>query len=63
MLRAVLFDFGGVFTPSPFTTITDAAPELGRRLTPEAALELCFGNYEVDGDHRPNPWHRLERGD
>ncbi len=58
MLRAVLFDFGGVFTPSPFTTITDAAPELG--LTPEAALELCFGNYEVDGDH---PWHRLERGE
>ena len=58
MLRAVLFDFGGVFTPSPFSAITDAAPELG--LTPEAAVELCFGTYDRDGDH---PWHRLERGE
>jgi putative hydrolase of the HAD superfamily len=55
---AVLFDFGGVFTPSPFPVISDAAPELG--LTPEAALELCFGVYDQDGDH---PWHRLERGE
>jgi putative hydrolase of the HAD superfamily len=54
----VLFDFGGVFTPSPFPVISDAAPELG--LTPEAALELCFGVYDQDGDH---PWHRLERGE
>jgi epoxide hydrolase-like predicted phosphatase len=38
--------------------IADAAPELG--LTPEAAIELCFGVYDVDGDH---PWHRLERGE
>ena len=58
MLKAVLFDFGGVFTPSPFSTITDAAPELG--LTPEQILELIFGNYAEDGDH---PWHRLERGE
>jgi epoxide hydrolase-like predicted phosphatase len=58
VLRAVLFDFGGVFTPSPFPVITDAAPELG--LTPQAALELCFGIYDQDGDH---PWHRLERGE
>lgn len=58
MLRAVLFDFGGVFTPSPFPVIADAAPELG--LTPQAAIELCFGIYDQDGDH---PWHRLERGE
>jgi epoxide hydrolase-like predicted phosphatase len=58
VLRAVLFDFGGVFTPSPFPVITDAAPELG--LTPQAALELCFGIYDQDGDH---PWHKLERGE
>jgi putative hydrolase of the HAD superfamily len=58
VLRAVLFDFGGVFTLSPFPVIADAAPELG--LTPEAAIELCFGVYDQDGDH---PWHRLERGE
>ena len=58
VLRAVLFDFGGVFTLSPFPVIAEAAPELG--LTPEAAIELCFGVYDVDGDH---PWHRLERGE
>ncbi len=58
VLKAVLFDFGGVFTPSPFPVIADAAPELG--LTPEAAIELCFGVYDRDGDH---PWHRLERGE
>jgi epoxide hydrolase-like predicted phosphatase len=58
VLKAVLFDFGGVFTLSPFPVIADAAPEFG--LTPEAALEMCFGVYDVDGDH---PWHRLERGE
>jgi epoxide hydrolase-like predicted phosphatase len=58
VLRAVLFDFGGVFTPSPFPVISDAAPELG--LTPQAAIELCFGIYDQDGGH---PWHRLERGE
>ena len=57
-MRAVLFDFGGVFTPSPFPLIHDAAPEFG--LTPEAAVELCFGAYDQDGNH---PWHRLERGE
>ncbi len=54
----MLFDFGGVFTPSPFPVIADAAPEFG--LTPEAAIMLCFGVYDQDGDH---PWHRLERGE
>ncbi len=58
VLKAVLFDFGGVFTPSPFSTITAAAPELG--LTPDQILELVFGDYSQDGDH---PWHRLERGE
>jgi epoxide hydrolase-like predicted phosphatase len=58
VLRAVLFDFGGVFTLSPFPVIADAAPEFG--LSPEVALEMCFGVYDQDGDH---PWHRLERGE
>jgi epoxide hydrolase-like predicted phosphatase len=57
-VQAVLFDFGGVFTVSPFTAAQQAADELG--LDMELALELCFGPYHEDTDH---PWHRLERGE
>jgi putative hydrolase of the HAD superfamily len=57
-IEAIFFDFGGVFTPSPFTVIREAGPELG--LDPELALALCFGPYDDDTDH---PWHRLERGE
>jgi epoxide hydrolase-like predicted phosphatase len=55
---AVLFDFGGVFTPSPFL----AAERLGGALgaEPGRLLELVFGPYQEDTDH---PWHRLERGE
>ncbi len=49
MIEAVLFDFGGVFTASPF----DAAGDARER-------ELIFGPYHADTDH---PWHRLERGE
>jgi epoxide hydrolase-like predicted phosphatase len=57
-IRAVLFDFGGVFTPSPF----DAAEALGAELgaPPGRVLEIVFGPYHRDMDH---PWHRLERGE
>jgi putative hydrolase of the HAD superfamily len=57
-IRAVLFDFGGVFTPSPF----DAAEALGKELgaAPGQLLEIVFGPYHEDTDH---PWHRLERGE
>jgi epoxide hydrolase-like predicted phosphatase len=55
---AVLYDFGGVFTVSPFTAAQQAADELGVDM--ELALELCFGPYHEDTDH---PWHRLERGE
>ena len=55
---AVLFDFGGVFTLSPFDTVAAAGKELG--LEDGVAFELCFGPYDQDGDH---PWHRLERGE
>lgn len=58
MLDAVLFDFGGVFTVSPFTAAREAGAELG--LDAGLALELCFGPYHEDTDH---PWHRLERGE
>jgi epoxide hydrolase-like predicted phosphatase len=57
-IDAVLFDFGGVFTTSPF----DAAEELGASLgaAPGRVLEIVFGPYHQDTDH---PWHRLERGE
>jgi epoxide hydrolase-like predicted phosphatase len=55
---AVLFDFGGVFTPSPFHAAERLGAELGA--DPARLLELVFGPYRDDTDH---PWHRLERGE
>lgn len=55
---AVLFDFGGVFTESPFGAFEQAARDLGA--DPGAVLEVVFGPYDLDTDH---PWHRLERGE
>ncbi|MBW2393966.1 MAG: HAD family phosphatase [Deltaproteobacteria bacterium] len=57
-IRAVLFDFGGVFTPSPFGALDTLAEELGA--DPELMMEVIFGPYGADTDH---PWHRLERGE
>ena len=57
-LEAALFDFGGVFTDSPFTAARSLGTELGA--PPERVLELVFGPYDADTDH---PWHRLERGE
>jgi epoxide hydrolase-like predicted phosphatase len=56
--RAVLFDFGGVFTPSPFDGARHYGAQIGA--SPERVLELVFGPYHEDTDH---PWHRLERGE
>jgi epoxide hydrolase-like predicted phosphatase len=56
--RAVLFDFGGVFTPSPFDGARNYGAQIGA--SPERVLELVFGPYHEDTDH---PWHRLERGE
>ncbi|MEB2284828.1 MAG: HAD family phosphatase [Myxococcales bacterium] len=57
-VRAVLFDFGGVFMESPFAAVRAFGARLG--LDPGRALELIFGPYDRDTDH---PWHRLERGE
>ena len=57
-IEAVLFDFGGVFTESPFLAAHEAGVELG--IDVDVAFDLCFGSYHDDGDH---PWHRLERGE
>jgi len=57
-VRAVLFDFGGVFTASPFAAVAAYGRELGRH--PGQVLEIVFGGYHEDSDH---PWHQLERGE
>lgn len=57
-IDALLFDFGGVFTDSPFKAVRDYGAELGLR--PEEVTQIVFGSYEQDSDH---PWHRLERGE
>jgi putative hydrolase of the HAD superfamily len=56
--EAVLFDFGGVFTQSPFEAVRLHGDELGA--DPEVVLAVLFGDYDQDNDH---PWHRLERGE
>jgi putative hydrolase of the HAD superfamily len=55
---AVLFDFAGVFTVSPFSALAAASTELG--LEPTTIAEVLMGPYDRDTDH---PWHRLERGE
>lgn len=57
-LKAVLFDFGGVFTDSPFHAFTSYAQKVGA--TDEQVTQIVFGGYSVDSDH---PWHRVERGE
>jgi len=57
-IDAVLFDFGGVFTESPFEVARQFGVALGA--SPERVLDLVFGPYHEDTNH---PWHRLERGE
>ena len=54
----VLWDFGGVFTASPFHGTGEYAAELGT--TRQELAEVVLGYGVPDGDH---PWHRLERGE
>ncbi len=58
MFDVVIFDFGGVFTQSPFEVVRLHGEEIGA--DPEVILEVLFGPYDRDTDH---PWHRLERGE
>lgn len=57
-IKAVLFDFGGVFTDSPFHAVNAYGAELG--IGAAQVTDIVFGSYESDGDH---PWHQLERGE
>jgi putative hydrolase of the HAD superfamily len=55
---AVLFDFGGVVSTSPFTLMDDVGASMG--LAPGVLPDLLMGDYAADTDE---PWHRLERGE
>lgn len=57
-LKAVIFDFGGVFTDSPFHAFSAYAQRIGA--SEEQVTDIVFGGYGNDGDH---PWHRVERGE
>jgi epoxide hydrolase-like predicted phosphatase len=57
-IEAVIFDFGGVFTSSPFTGLHQWHVDKG--LDPVKGLRIVFGPYDQDTDH---PWHRVERGE
>lgn len=57
-IEAVLWDFGGVFTQSPFHHLDEYASGLGS--TGDVLVDLVLGYHLDDGDH---PWHRLERGE
>jgi epoxide hydrolase-like predicted phosphatase len=54
----VLFDFGGVFTTSPFAALRARGEETGHGF--ETMVTLVMGPYDEDTDH---PWHRVERGE
>lgn len=58
VIDLVLFDFGGVFTESPFAAVESMAREMG--VDTAQFSELMFGAYHQDTDH---PWHQLERGE
>ena len=53
-----MFDFGGVYTDSPFDAVRTRGLDLG--MDPEQAMLFVFGSYDRDTDH---PWHRAERGE
>ena len=57
-IDAVLLDFGGVFTDSPFEAVRAMGADMGAPI--DDVLELVFGSYDEDNDH---VWHRCERGE
>ncbi len=58
MIRAVLFDYGGVLTESPFGLFQKLSEGSGASIVEIAGVLL--GPYSEQGEH---PWHRLERGE
>jgi putative hydrolase of the HAD superfamily len=55
---AILVDFGGVLTTSPFAAMRTKGNLSGVGF--DAVMQLVMGPYDLDTDH---PWHRVERGE
>jgi putative hydrolase of the HAD superfamily len=55
---AVLWDYGGIFTASPFAAAHAYAR--AQDVEPDEMLRVVFGSYDADTDH---VWHQLERGE
>ena len=58
MIEAVLFDFNGVLTTSPFAHMAALGTDAG--VDCQVVLDLMLGPYDEDTDHA---WHRFERGE
>ena len=58
MIKAILFDYGGVYAYSPFEAVTELAVEM--QLDADFLKTIVFGDMQQDTNH---PWHRLERGE
>jgi putative hydrolase of the HAD superfamily len=56
--EAVLWDYGGIFTASPFSAAHAYARS--QEVDPHAMVRVVFGSYDSDTDHA---WHQLERGE
>jgi putative hydrolase of the HAD superfamily len=57
-IEAVLFDFNGVLTTSPFAHMAALGTASG--VDGQVVLDLMLGPYDEDTDHA---WHRFERGE
>lgn len=57
-IEAVLFDFNGVLTTSPFAHMAALGDDAG--VDGQVVLDLMLGPYDEDTDHA---WHRFERGE
>jgi epoxide hydrolase-like predicted phosphatase len=57
-IKAVIFDFGGVFTDSPFHAFSAYGEKIGA--SQQQVSDIVFGGYAADSDH---PWHKVERGE
>jgi len=58
VIEAVLFDFNGVLTTSPFAHMAALGTDAG--VDGQVVLDLMLGPYDEDTDHA---WHRFERGE
>ncbi len=57
-VSTILWDFGGIFTGSPFYGVNEYVESLN--LTVKDITKLVLGYGLPNGDH---PWHKLERGE